>query len=97
MEPENFITLSQLNYQIHQTISERFKGRTYWVVADVTSHTYKADKKIHYFELVEKGEKNSAITAKIMGKAWGKVRLGLRIFKRRQGRFLRTIFMCWYR
>lgn len=85
MGPENFITLSQLNYQIHQTISERFKGRTYWVVADVTSHTYKADKKIHYFELVEKGEKNSAITAKIMGKAWGEGAVRLSNFQTKTG------------
>lgn len=85
MGPENFITLSQLNYQIHQTISDRFKGRTYWVVADVTSHTYKADKKIHYFELVEKGEKNSAITAKIMGKAWGEGAVRLSDFQTKTG------------
>ncbi|WP_433780439.1 exodeoxyribonuclease VII large subunit [Flavobacterium anhuiense] len=85
MGPENFITLSQLNYQIHQAISERFKGRTYWVVADVTSHTYKADKKIHYFELVEKGEKNSAITAKIMGKAWGEGAVRLSDFQEKTG------------
>ena len=85
MGPENFITLSQLSYQIHQTISERFKGRTYWVVADVTSHTYKADKKIHYFELVEKGEKNSAITAKIMGKAWGEGAVRLSNFQTKTG------------
>ncbi|MFD1604421.1 exodeoxyribonuclease VII large subunit [Flavobacterium artemisiae] len=85
MGPENFITLSQLNYQIHAALSERFKGRTYWVVADVTSHTYKADKKIHYFELVEKGEKNSAITAKIMGKAWGEGAVHLSDFEKKTG------------
>lgn len=85
MGPENFITLSQLNYQIHQAISDRFKGRTYWVVADVTSHTYKADKKIHYFELVEKGDKNSAITAKIMGKAWGEGAVRLSDFQNKTG------------
>jgi len=85
MGSENFITLSQLNYQIHQTLSDRFKGRTYWVVADVTNHTYKADKKIHYFELVEKGEKNSAITAKIMGKAWGEGTVRLSDFEKKTG------------
>jgi len=85
MGPENFITLSQLNYQIHQAVQDRFLGHTYWVVADVTSHSYKADKKIHYFELVEKGEKNSAITAKIMGKAWGEGAVHLSDFEKKTG------------
>lgn len=40
-------------------------------MADVTNHSFKADKKIHYIELVEKSEKSSVITAKIMGKSWG--------------------------
>ena len=40
-------------------------------MADITNHSFKADKKIHYFELVEKSEKGSVITAKIMGKSWG--------------------------
>lgn len=85
MGPENFITLSQLNHQIHEAVSDRFKGRTFWVVADVTSHTFKADKKIHYFELVEKAEKNSAITAKIMGKAWGEGAVRLSDFEKKTG------------
>ncbi|KRD09172.1 exodeoxyribonuclease VII [Flavobacterium sp. Root901] len=85
MGTENFITLSELNYQIHQAVHDRFKGLTYWVAADVTSHTFKADKKIHYFELVEKGEKNSAITAKIMGKAWGEGAVHLSDFEKKTG------------
>lgn len=71
MGPDRYIRLSQLNSQIQDTINARFKGQTYWVVADVTNHSFKADKKIHYFELVEKSEKDSTITAKIMGKSWG--------------------------
>lgn len=85
MGPENFITLSQLNYQIHQAVNDRFKGLSYWVVADVTSHSFKADKKIHYFELVEKAERNSAITAKIMGKAWGEGAVHLSDFEKKTG------------
>lgn len=71
MGPDQYIRLSQLNDQIQDTINDRFKGHAYWVVADITSHSFKADKKIHYFELVEKSETSSAITAKIMGKSWG--------------------------
>ncbi|GGF28182.1 exodeoxyribonuclease VII large subunit [Flavobacterium limi] len=85
MGPENFIKLSQLSYQIHLAVNDRFRGLTYWVVADVTSHSFKADKNIHYFELVEKAEKNSAITAKIMGKAWGEGAVHLSDFEKKTG------------
>lgn len=85
MAPENYITLSELSYKIHLTLCARFKGQSYWVVADVTSHTFKAEKKIHYFELVEKADKNSAITAKIMGKAWGEGAIRLSDFEKKTG------------
>ncbi|WP_307295342.1 exodeoxyribonuclease VII large subunit [Flavobacterium sp. SORGH_AS_0622] len=71
MGPHQYIRLSELNGQIQDTINSRFKGQTYWVMADITNHSFKADKKIHYFELVEKSETSGVITAKIMGKSWG--------------------------
>jgi len=71
MGPHQYIRLSQLNDQIQDAVNDRFKGQTYWVVADITNHSYKADKKIHYFELVEKAADSSVITAKLLGKCWG--------------------------
>lgn len=71
MGPDQYIRLSQLNDQIQDTINARFKGQTYWVVADITNHSFKADKKIHYFELVEKAANGNDITARILGKSWG--------------------------
>lgn len=71
MASDQYIRLSQLNDQIQDTINARFKGQTYWIVADITNHSFKADKKIHYFELVEKAQTGNAITAKILGKSWG--------------------------
>jgi len=53
---------------IDDTISSRFEGQRFWVLADITNHFYKADKKIHYFELVEKAQNGNAITARMMGK-----------------------------
>ncbi|MCR4032121.1 MULTISPECIES: exodeoxyribonuclease VII large subunit [Flavobacterium] len=85
MGPEQYIRLSQLNDRIQDAISSRFRGQTYWVVADITNHSFKADRKIHYFELVEKAEKNSAITAKIMGKAWGEGAVNLSDFEKKTG------------
>lgn len=85
MGPENYIRLSELNDKIHQTITDRFAGQTFWVVADITNHSYKADKKIHYFELVEKGTTTSSITAKILGKAWGAGSMHLSDFEKNTG------------
>ena len=53
---------------IHDTISSRFEGQRFYVLADITNHSYKADKKIHYFELVEKAQNGNAITARMLGK-----------------------------
>lgn len=71
MVPHPYIRLSALNDMIHDTISARFASQRFWVLADITNHSYKADKKIHYFELVEKAQNGNAITAKMMGKSWG--------------------------
>lgn len=54
-------------------------------MADITNHSYKADKKIHYFELVEKGTATSSITAKILGKAWGAGSMHLSDFEKNTG------------
>jgi len=85
MGSENYIKLSELNDKISQTITDRFAGQTFWVVADITNHSYKADKKIHYFELVEKGTATSSITAKIVGKAWGAGSMHLSDFEKNTG------------
>lgn len=92
MTPKNHIRLSELTDLIHETITDRFKGKTYWVVADITNHSYKADKKIHYFELVEKGANSGSITARIMGKAWGAGAMHLSDFEKNTGqRFTNNI------
>ena len=71
MEDQQYIRLSALNDMIQDTLSSRFAGQRFWVLADITNHSFKADKKIHYFELVEKGQNGNGITAKILGKSWG--------------------------
>ena len=85
MGPEHYIRLSALNEMIHDAIRSRFGGQTFWVVADITNHSFKADKKIHYFELVEKGQTGSTITAKIMGKSWGAGAVRISEFEKKTG------------
>lgn len=70
---------------IHDTISSRFEGQRFWVLADITNHSFKADKKIHYFELVEKAQNGNAITAKMMGKSWGGGAIRIEEFEKNTG------------
>ncbi len=51
-------------------MQQAFAGRSYWVKADITSHSYYPDKNIHYFDLVEKDER-SGIVARVAANAWG--------------------------
>ncbi|MGE6355315.1 exodeoxyribonuclease VII large subunit [Flavobacterium sp. NPDC079362] len=85
MGSEKHIKLSELNRKISDALSDRFKGQTFWVVADITNHSYKADKRIHYFELVEKGSTSNSIVAKIIGKAWGTGSMHLSDFEKNTG------------
>lgn len=92
MQSEKHIKLSELNSKISDALTDRFKGQTFWVVADITNHSYKADKKIHYFELVEKGTTSNSIVAKIVGKAWGTGSMHLSDFEKNTGqRFTNNI------
>lgn len=85
MEPRPYIRLSTLNDMIQDTLNARFEGERFWVLADITNHSYKADKKIHYFELVEKAQSGNAITAKMMGKSWGGGAVRIEEFEKNTG------------
>ena len=65
------IRLSELNQKIGSAIVSRFNDISYWVVADITSHTFRDQKGYHSFELVEKDPISNRILARIPGKAWG--------------------------
>ena len=67
----NHLKLSELNHVIGETLHGRLGGLSWWVVADVTSHTYRDQKSYHNFELVEKDTSSNRLIAKIGAKAWG--------------------------
>ncbi|KVV16231.1 exodeoxyribonuclease VII large subunit [Flavobacterium sp. TAB 87] len=85
MEPQQYIRLSALNDIIHDTINSRFAGQRFWVLADITNHSFKADKKIHYFELVEKAHNGNGVTAKMLGKSWGGGAVRIEEFEKNTG------------
>lgn len=65
------IRLSQLAGLIQQTLEQAFNNQTYWVVADVSNHSFKETSNYHYFELVEKAGERGDMLARISAKAWG--------------------------
>jgi exodeoxyribonuclease VII large subunit len=79
------IKLSELTGQIHDAINGVFGSRTFWVIADVTSHTYKPQSNFHYFELVEKDKSSAKILAKISGRAWGNASVNISNFEKATG------------
>lgn len=79
------IRLSELTEQIRQAIDGFFGSRTFWVIADVTSHTYKSQSNYHYFELVEKDRLSAKILTKISGRAWGNASVNISNFEQATG------------
>ncbi|MBV7529566.1 exodeoxyribonuclease VII large subunit [Chitinophaga sp. sic0106] len=70
MSHPNAIRLSELSARIRAVVQQAFAGQSYWVKADITSHSFYPDKGIHYFDLVEKDER-SGIVARVAANAWG--------------------------
>ncbi len=64
--------LSELSRKINDVLDKAFRTATFWVIADITNHGFKADKNYHHFELVEKSRESNELIAKISGKAWGR-------------------------
>lgn len=84
--------LSELTALIAGALSGRFAGQTYWVVADVTNHTFRSEKNYHYFDLVEKDPDSRAIVARMRVSSWGKGSLSIGAFQQATGqRFTNNI------
>ncbi|ACU04403.1 exodeoxyribonuclease VII large subunit [Pedobacter heparinus] len=79
------IRLSELATQIRQAIDGVFGNRTFWVIADISSHTYKSQTNYHYFELVEKDKGSAKILSKIAGRAWGNASVNISNFEQATG------------
>src|SRR5690606_10949038 len=67
----NPIRLLELTGKISDAIHRSLDTLSIWVIADITSHSFRSQKGYHNFELVEKDPEANQIIAKIPGKAWG--------------------------
>ena len=65
------IRLSQLSLKIKEVLDNSFRTISFWVMADITNHVFKATTNYHYFELVEKDTNTNNILAKFSTKSWG--------------------------
>lgn len=77
------IRLSALTAGIRAAVDQQFGHRSYWVLADVASHKFHSPKGFHYFDLVEKGERN--LLAKVNAVAWSEGADRIREFERQTG------------
>ena len=80
LQPKS-IKLSELTHLIGATIKYAFDGELFWIVADVTSHSYKAQDDRHFFVLAEKGEGTNALVAKVDAVAWKPAAEKIRAFE----------------
>src|ERR1051325_6847758 len=80
------IRLSELNQKISAVVASAFNNVSFWVIADVTSHTFRDQTGSHSFELVEKDPQSNAILAKVRGKAWGNGSLRIEVFEGQTGK-----------
>ena len=88
----NPIKLSQLSTLITDAVDVAFRNKSYWIIADVTNHSYKEAKNSHNFDLVEKDVNSHTIVAKVAGKAWGTSAVKIKDFENITGqRFTNNI------
>jgi exodeoxyribonuclease VII large subunit len=65
------IKLSELSQKVKEVINNNFSNIAFWVIADVSSHSFKQQTNYHYFKLVEKDENSNNILAQFDTKSWG--------------------------
>ncbi|REC39806.1 exodeoxyribonuclease VII large subunit [Chryseobacterium sp. 5_R23647] len=92
MNNSSHLTLSQLNGIIQSKLNEAFFMQRFWIVADITEHSFKEKTGYHYFEFIEKDVTTNLIIAKIKGAAWGNASQRIKDFEKSTGqRFTNNI------
>lgn len=92
MNNSSHLTLSQLNDIIQSKLNEAFFMQQFWIIADITEHSFKEKSGYHYFEFVEKDVRTNLIVAKIKGAAWGNASQKIKDFEKSTGqRFTNNI------
>ncbi|MEI6949686.1 exodeoxyribonuclease VII large subunit [Paraflavisolibacter sp. H34] len=82
--------LSELTGGIARILAEAFEERLFWVVADITDHSFYASKQHHYFTLVEKDANSNAVLARLGAVAWKPGAARIREFEAETGQQFRN-------
>ncbi len=82
---QNFIRLAELTGWIQDALDDVFEGKSFWIVADVTNHSFKPNDERHFFSLVEKAEGSSALVAKVDAVAWRAGAAKIKVFEEATG------------
>ncbi|MBC6491461.1 exodeoxyribonuclease VII large subunit [Flavihumibacter stibioxidans] len=83
--------LSQLSLLIQEALQETFAWKRFWVMAEVSNHSFYSQKGFHYFDLVEtenrdgRGKSGAAILSKIPAVAWATGAARIRAFETATG------------
>ncbi len=85
MENSKTIRLAELSAHIEAVIRNAYRESSFWVIADVTSHVFKASSNYHFFELVEKDTHSNELLARFSAKAWGTGSGEIAIFEKTTG------------
>ncbi|WP_342648412.1 exodeoxyribonuclease VII large subunit [Mucilaginibacter sp. CSA2-8R] len=85
MSSNHFLRLSELSGLVSEVMEQVFQGRGFWVIADVTSHSYKPGKNHHYFDLVEKEPGSSTLLARFSARAWNEGSDQIAVFEETTG------------
>jgi len=85
----SILKLSDLTQQLQLAIASAFGAAKFWIIADVSNHTFKTDTNFHYFDLVEKDALSSRIVAKVAAKAWGNAAIHIKNFERLTGQMFK--------
>lgn len=84
-ENPSAIRLSALSLHIKQTLDKAYAQLNFWVMADVSNHTFKPQSSYHFFSLVEKDQTTNNIIAGFTAKSWGKGSARIQEFERITG------------
>ena len=64
------LQLSEFTEQISEAIADAFGRSSYWVIADVSNHTFQPGYSRHFLDLVQKDEDGKTMIAKVSAVAW---------------------------
>lgn len=66
----NPLKISELTQKIQKLVNGAFGGGSYWVLGEITNHSYQQNRGYHYFDMVEKEEAGISLKARVNAVAW---------------------------